>query len=253
MSLFNDKFFADMDSEHKLALQMIPDRETEAKYIIAARNGSKDAIRFLSGLCYPTIIKMATGNPRYRRWKGNFGELVSEAIAALPGAVMDFDLSKGVRFITYFNARIMNALNKALFADNIVQWPENRLRNGETVTPVAFASSSDHPTDDERASNAPRMDILLNEDHAAEIVNRIDRNTLRTAIQEQAAAALDSKEETDLLLAMYKDEEWSVPEHARRTGLTPSVVRRIKNTVFAKMRNRTVLQEHVEELFQKNF
>ena len=58
MSLFNDKFFADMDSEHKLALQMIPDRETEAKYIIAARNGSKEAIRFLSGLCYPTIIKI---------------------------------------------------------------------------------------------------------------------------------------------------------------------------------------------------
>ena len=52
---------------------------------------------------------------------------------------------------------------------------------------------------------------------------------------------------------MFKDEEWSVPEHARRTGLTPSVVRRIKNTVFTKMRNRTVLQEHVEELFQKNF
>lgn len=245
MSLFSTKFFADMDREYKAAKAAIPNRDTEIKYILLARQGSAEALRLIAGLCYPTIVSMATGNPRYRRFKGDYGELVSEVMLHLPKAIDDFDLNEGTRFITFFNARIFNALNKAIFADNLVQWPENRLRAGETVTAVAFAAPG---PEQEKRPNAPVMDILLNHDDASDIADGIDLRRVRSILKEQASAALESDAERQLFDAMLSPEWNSAADYASRTGNSTAFIRRVTKTVITKMRNRTVLMEAAEEI-----
>ena len=116
-------------------------------------------------------------------------------ILHLPAAIQDFDIKEGTRFITFFNARIFNALNKAIFADNLVQWPENRLRAGETVTAVAFAAPG---PEQEKRPNAPVMDILLNHDDASDIADDIDLRRVRSILKEQADAALENDAERQL-------------------------------------------------------
>lgn len=245
MTQFNSsrQFATTIDTLYHRSMAAIRSRDDEAKVIAAARAGSRDAVELIAGLCYPAIIKTAS-KPRYARFSGQLSELVAEAIAALPAAIADFDTSAGTRFITFFNPRIFNALNKAVFADNLVHIPENRLRNGEALAIARFVES-DGEVDEEHPGIS--VDSVTAKESELSIAEEIDARTIRDAIARNARAALEP-DERDIILAILADDSWSTDTHAMKTGMARERVAAIRKRALKKLAMRAELQEIAEEI-----
>lgn len=244
MSFFTQKFFTDLKNEYIRSKELIPNREKEIEYIVMARNGSPDAMRTILGLCYPVIIRKVTQDNRYRRFSGDFGEFVSEVALRLPGAIADFDITSGHRFITFFNGRIFDQLNKVVFADNLVHVPENKLRDKSgRCTRVQFAAPGALPD-----ANHPSMDMLLNQDYAADTIEKIDRGIINDILHDQADSALDTDLERQLFNAMLSEDWDSAAAYAKRHGHEMQTIRKTTQKIILKLKSRTVLQETIEEI-----
>ena len=241
MELTTDVFKNEVRVAYEKAIKVINSPEVELAYIALAKNGNIKARNLLFEKQLPALINLASKN-KYNIFKGNCAELVSSVLCMMDNAIKNFDESRGIRFWTFLSFHAKNAMNKEMYADNLVRLPEN-LEKAKRRNEFAAIESGHAPKQDGDTQTC-LFDVLKSDEDDSVIVENSQQREYKD-LTARLLSVLD-KDEAYVVKKCYMEFEpdpdgnpgnrpWSVSSLARHMSSTKEVISRCRKKALEKL------------------
>jgi len=237
----NKKFFSDMSKNYKKCKAIIPDKETEIKYTILAKNGNVGAKDLLYGISIPLIIKKAL---YYNISPDFFSDLIATSACALDDAIRTFDVSLNCSFQTHLQAHVFNCMQKFMYSNTLIQYPENKIK--EIIKNKKQPNYNEEC--DEFVFSSYETDTVNNMNFSETLEDTSEESVETFAIREEENETLYSKinqlseieQKVIKLSFLHNSKKMTVSSIGLALHITPSNVKTIKLNALEKLKTALV-------------
>jgi RNA polymerase sigma factor (sigma-70 family) len=174
--------------------------EVEVELVLRAKGGCKASQTKLINSQLPQIIRIANGYVSMNT-RMSIGDLISEGVIGLIGAIASFDPTRGYRLFTYAMRPIADAMRDASVDNQCIRVPRNLSKSRKATKKERLATGEDRvkgliiPT--------TNMDMPINEDGTGLTIHEVVPDESITRDEEHS----DMAEKVSVILSTLNDDE----------------------------------------------